>query len=250
MVDLVLVNIHTRHIAMFQEDELLPISALQHLMFCERQWALIHLEQQWLDNKLTAEGNLLHAKAHDPSTEVRDGLRITRGLRLRSLRLGLTGQADVVEFIRIDGSDPNICMAAGAVRLADLEGLWRPVPVEYKRGRDKVSDCDRVQVCAQALCLEEMLQTSLSVGAIFYGEPRKRLEIELNACLRATTEAAALRLHELDRNRKTPPAVWKSACKRCSLIELCMPRFTQAEASMGRYMDVLEKAAEGDWRAP
>jgi len=127
----------------YAEDDLLPLSGLQHLVFCERQWALIHIEQMWSENRLTAEGRALHDRAHDAGSESRPGLRIARGLRLRSLRLGLSGQADVVEFRA----------APSGVSLPAENGLWQPFPVEYKRGRPKPDHCDHVQLCAQALCL-------------------------------------------------------------------------------------------------
>lgn len=144
----------------FLEDDLLPLSGLQHLAFCERQWALIHIEQSWAENRLTAQGRVLHNRAHDGPPESRPGLRIARGLRLRSLRLGLSGQADVVEFYP----------APDGIALPGETGLWRPFPVEYKRGRPKAGRCDEVQLCAQALCLEEMFARPIPSGALFYWE--------------------------------------------------------------------------------
>ena len=151
---------------MFDEDDLLPISGLQHLVFCERQWALIHIEQFWEENRLTAEGRVLHERVHDTATESRPGVVVARGLRLQSRQLGLTGQADVVEFHRIGDGD------AGGVQLPEREGWWRPFPVEYKRGRPKANACDEVQLCAQALCLEEMFSVAIRSGALFYGTSR------------------------------------------------------------------------------
>src|ERR1700681_1367213 len=130
---------------LYSEDDLLPISGLQHLQFCERQWGLIHIEQQWEENRLTAEGRILHERVHEAGTEARPGVVIARGLQLRSLRLGLTGQADVVEFHEGDAG------AEGGVQLRDREGWWRPFPVEYKRGKPKADACDEVQLCAQAM---------------------------------------------------------------------------------------------------
>ena len=130
---------------MFTEDNLLPISALQHLLFCERQCALIHLERAWQENRLTAEGRIMHERVHEGGDETRRDVRIVRGLRLRSLALGLVGIADVVEFHR----------AADGVAVPESAGTWRPFPVEYKRGRPKSEPWDAVQLCAQALCLEE-----------------------------------------------------------------------------------------------
>jgi CRISPR-associated exonuclease Cas4 len=135
---------------MFTEAELLPLSALQHLAFCERQWGLIHLEQVWDENRLTVEGRHLHERADEPASENRRDLRIARGLRIRSLRLGLVGRADVVEFHRLPQEDEP---STDTLTLAGVAGRWRPLPVEYKRGRPKADAWDEVQLCAQALCL-------------------------------------------------------------------------------------------------
>jgi CRISPR-associated exonuclease Cas4 len=186
---------------MYTEDELLPLSSLQHLVFCERQWALIHLEQQWAENELTAEGRNLHERADEGADEWRDGVRICRGIRLRSLRLGLVGRADVVEF------------------RPTAEGPMQPYPVEYKRGRPKPDRCDEVQLCAQALCLEEMLQRPVPSGAIFYGQPRRRADVTLDAQLRRETETLA----------------YQKKCDRCSLYSICLPKST-AEKSVKRYL--------------
>ena len=196
---------------MYTEDTLLPISALQHLSFCKRQWGLIHLEQVWTENQFTAEGRSLHEKTHEAGTENRSGVRIVRGLRLQSLRLGLVGQADVVEFHAADAGVP----------LESRSGLWKPFPVEYKRGKAKPGNCDRVQLCAQGMCLEEMLATEIEYGALFYGRPRRREQVELNPALRAETEALALRLHELFDAGLTPRAKYSARCRSCSLHSAC-----------------------------
>ncbi|MBI2817800.1 MAG: CRISPR-associated protein Cas4 [Acidobacteria bacterium] len=204
---------------MYDEDDLLPISALQHLAFCERQWALIHLEGAWAENRLTVEGHHLHDRAHRPETESRRDLRIARGLRLRSLRLGLSGIADVVEFHRI-GNDST----AAGVSLSEVTGLWQPRPVEYKRGRPKLGPYDEIQLCAQALCLEEMLGISIPAGDLFYGEPRQRSEVVFSPDLREKTESLTARLHELTLSGKTPLARYEKKCDSCSLYELCLPK--------------------------
>lgn len=196
---------------MYPEADLLPLSALQHLLYCERQCALIHIEQIWTENRFTAEGRLAHEKVHSAGQEVRDGVRTVRDLTLRSLRLGLVGKTDVVEF---------------------RDGV--PYPVEHKRGRDKANDCDRVQLCAQALCLEEMLGITVPEGAIFYGQPRRRTVVPLDATLRQKTEEAAARLHALFDARVTPPAVYdKQKCEPCSLLNECQPR---AGGNVTRYL--------------
>lgn len=211
---------------MYAEDELLPISALQHLLFCRRQCALIHIEGLWQENYLTAQGRSLHEKTHNAQTENRPGVRIVRGLRLYSRRLGLTGQADVVEFHE----------SQAGIELTGAKGLWQPYPVEYKRGRAKPGNCDRVQLCAQAMCLEEMLQTQVPQGALFYGRPRRREMVELGRQLRTQTEHAAAELHELIESRFTPKAEYGKKCRSCSLYGCCMPRTTSVKKDIEHYL--------------
>ncbi len=237
---------------MFTEDDLLPLSGLQHLAFCERQWALIHLEQAWSENQFTAEGRVLHERAHDQETEARGYLRVARGLRIHSFCLGLVGMTDVVELKRECGEAPT-CNGSEAVRLPRVEGWWRPIPVEYKRGKPKLDRCDEVQLCAQALCLEEMLGVKISAGAIFYGRPRRRTEVVFSASLRQETETLAARLHELHRSGKTPRAVYMKKCRSCSLFEVCQPKATASSSSASRYftatlreLDSSEPRAAGD----
>ncbi len=214
---------------MFDEDDLLPISALQHLAFCPRQCALIYLEGVWEENVLTVQGRKLHDKAHEPQTEVRGNVRTARGLRLRSLRLGLAGQADVVEFHGVD--DP------AGVELEGVPGRWMPYPVEYKRGRPKPDRCDEIQLCAQALCLEEMLGAKIPTGALFYGEPRRRQEVPLDGELRRETEALAAELHALINSGRTPPPRRGRHCKSCSLVDTCAPDLRRAGRSASAFME-------------
>ena len=225
---------------MYDEDDLLPISALQHVAFCERQWALIHLEGQWAENRLTVEGHHLHDRAHKAETESRGNLRIARGLRLRSLRLGLSGIADVVEFHRLaDAPEKPISkpeQELTGVSLPGVPGLWRPRPVEYKRGKPKLGPYDEIQLCAQALCLEEMLGVSIPAGDLFYGEPRQRSEVALNSDLRQQTEKLAARLHDLTRIGKTPLARYEKKCDSCSLIGLCLPKTLGKAHTVGNYL--------------
>jgi CRISPR-associated exonuclease Cas4 len=202
---------------MYAEDQLLPLSGLQHLEFCERQWALIHIEQQWAENRLTAEGRLLHETAHAAGAESRPGVTICRGLSLRSLRLGLVGQADVVEF-----------------------HAKQPFPVEYKRGKPKSANCDRIQLCAQALCLEEMLGCAIPGGALFYGVTRRRLDVGFDTPLRADVERMAVRMHDLYEAGKTPMAKEEPKCGNCSLLEICMPG---KDRSVSRYLRASIKGA-------
>lgn len=211
----------------FPEDALLSISALQHLLFCERQCALIHVEQVWAENYLTIQGQHLHKKAHQATHESRKGVRITRGLPLRSLRLGLVGNADIVEFER-DGDN----VAEGGT-----ERGMRVTPVEYKRGRPKKDDSDRVQLCAQALCLEEMLNVSVAAGEIFYGQKRRHTPVVFDVRLRELTEATSRRLQELIASGRTPIARVEPKCEKCSLIELCLPGVTGLQRSATRVVD-------------
>ncbi|MGO8818220.1 MAG: CRISPR-associated protein Cas4 [Terriglobia bacterium] len=227
-------------LTMYTEEDLLPISALQHLSFCERQWALIHLEGLWAENRLTVEGHYLHDRTHKPETESRGDVRIGRALRLRSLRLGLTGIADVVEFRRATNPPEPPAIGSDAtppgVRLPGVAGVWQPFPVEYKRGKPKLGPFDEIQLCAQALCLEEMLGAPISSAAIFYGQPRERLEVPLTPALREQTERLAARLHELTQAGKTPVARYEKKCESCSLLTLCMPKTTGAGKSVDHYL--------------
>ncbi len=212
---------------MFAEADLLPVSALQHLPFCERQCALIHLEGLWAENVLTVEGKHLHEKAHAPdAAEKRGDVYIARSLVLRSLRLGLAGQADVVEF-HLDDS---------GVALPFKTGKWCPFPVEYKRGKPKRNHCDEVQLCAQALCLEEMLDANIPAGALFYGQTRRRVDVCFDPLLRGETEAVAARLHALIKSGKTPHAVREPKCESCSLERLCLPDALGARRSAARFL--------------
>jgi CRISPR-associated exonuclease Cas4 len=228
---------------MFTEDELLPISALQHLAFCQRQWALIHLEQQWSDNRLTAEGTLSHERAHDEETEVRGDLRIACGLRLRSLRLGLVGQVDVVEFHKI--TDKNTGIA-----LEGVNGLWQPVIIEYKHGKPKIGHEDEVQLCAQAMCLEEMLGVSLLSASFFYGQRRRRYEVALNEELRKETESLIALLHELTISGQTPASEYTSKYHNCSLMNICLPKVARGRKSVNDYLIKAAKLVEDTDEAP
>jgi CRISPR-associated exonuclease Cas4 len=200
----------------FAEDDLLPISALQHLLFCERQCALIHVERLWAENRLTVEGRHLHERPDAGRGENRPGGgRVARGLLLRSLRLGVWGKADVVEFRAVGG---------GSTQHPELSTQhFVAYPVEYKRGKPKRDGSDLVQLCAQALCLEEMLQAAVPAGAMFYGTTRRRVEVAFDEALRSLTLRTIERLHELVRSGRTPPAQRQKKCDRCSLLHLCMP---------------------------
>lgn len=223
---------------MYDDEELLPISALQHLAFCPRQCALLHVEGLWADNRLTVQGKQLHEQAHEPGTESRGDLRIARGLRLRSLRLGLTGQCDVVEFHRVSDN----CSDQG-VPLEGLSGLWRPFLVEYKRGKPKPDDCDIVQLCAQALCLEEMLGVSLPRGAMYYGQPRRRLEVDFDETLRSRVEQLTAQLRQMLTDGITPEPVKSPRCRGCSMSDQCLPGTTARSHRASRYVQTILDAA-------
>jgi CRISPR-associated exonuclease Cas4 len=216
---------------MYTEDDLLPISGLQHLAFCERQVALIHIEGLWEENVYTAEGKILHEHAHEEGSEAVGDLRIARGLRLRSLRLGLVGVADVVEFHRVD--NPGV---KTSVELAGVQGNWLPFIVEYKRGLPKLDRTDEVQLCAQAMCLEEMLDVEMTSSAFFYGKPRRRDVVNLDNSLRVETEKVANHLHGLINSGKTPPAFYSEKCQRCSLIDVCLPKMPRSQANVENYL--------------
>ena len=213
----------------FPEDDLLPISALQHFVFCPRQCALIHVEGIWAENPLTVAGTQLHERLDESGGEARGDLLTARALPLRSLRFGLSGRADAVELHRLPAGAP------GGVELPGRSGRWRPFPVETKRGKPKSHDADRVQLCAQALCLEEMLGVPVLAGALFYGTPRRREEVAFDAPLRAATEAAAQGVRDLIASGTTPRAVREPKCDRCSLIDRCLPDL--AGRSVRAYLD-------------
>lgn len=224
---------------LFTEEDLVPISALADLVYCDRRAALHHIEGVWEDNLATAEGTIMHEQAHEAETESRGDVRIARGLRLRSLRLGLTGMADVVEFRRV-GDDAQ----ANGVHLEGVVGLWQPFIVEYKRGRLRHEEGYEVQLCAQAICLEETLHVQTGSGSLFYGKTRRRLDIAFSEDLRNRTEAAAARLHELLESNTTPKAVHGPKCEQCSLVDLCMPSVTGGKRRVEKYLAEVIKQKE------
>jgi CRISPR-associated exonuclease Cas4 len=203
---------------MYSEDDLLQLSALQHYIFCPRQCALIHIEQIWDENRLTAEGRIMHEKVHEAERESRGKVRIEYGVPVRSLRLGLIGKADVVEFHR------------------SSEGKWQPFPVEYKRGKPKPDDCDKVQLCAQAMCLEEMLVVEISRGALFYGKTRHRQDVVFDEALRRKAQETAQKARALIESGVTPPPVYAKRCKSCSLVAECLPKTIDKRRSVSRYL--------------
>lgn len=200
---------------MYAESEYIMLSALQHYLFCPRQCALIHIEQQWAENRYTAEGKVLHERADSKQSGQQGAVRIVRTLVISSSRLGLSGRADVVEF-HTDG---------------------RVYPVEYKRGRPKKDRCDEVQLCAQALCLEEMLEVQIDGGALFYGQRKRRKEIAFDPELRTLTEEVVRNTHQMIQGGRTPAAEYEKKCDSCSLYSLCLPKSCGSARSVSRYMN-------------
>lgn len=205
---------------MYKEEEFIQLSALQHFVFCRRQCALIHIEQLWVENRFTAEGRIMHVNVHDESVRNLKGVHVERGVLLRSFNLGLVGKADIVEFHRQEGADK-----------------WMPFPVEYKRGEPKQGNCDKVQLCAQALCLEEMLGTEIASGALFYGKTRRRLDVLFDNVLRSETRETAKHLRVFIEAGKTPVPVYTAKCKACSFIEDCLPKAVSKNISAREYLN-------------
>ena len=222
---------------LFSEDELLPLSGLSHISFCDRRWALIHLESVWEENRFTAEGSQVHERAHSAELETRPGVLVRRTLPLHSFRLGLSGQADVVEFHPWD--------LEKAIRLPGRKGSWRAYPVEYKRSRDKAgSIAYRIQLCAQAMCLEEMLCTSVPEGAIYDAKARRRQEVHFEPPVRQEVSRLAEQMHSLYNSAVTPRAVLKRACRSCSLNNYCIPETFGAVQSVSQYLKRMAGTAE------
>ncbi len=200
------------------EDDYLMLSGLQHFIYCRRQWALIHVEQQWAENGRTVDGNLFHKKAHDDKKmEKRGDLLITRGLMVHSHALGISGICDVVEFHK----------AESGISLNNYDGQWLPYPVEYKRGEPKEHRADEAQLCAQAMCLEEMLACSIPRGSLFYGENRRRTQVEFTEELRDLVKSSIEEMQQYWSRGYTPKVKRHSGCNACSLKNLCLPALSK-----------------------
>ncbi len=213
------------------EEDCLPLSAIAQLAYCRRRCALIHIEGLWQDNPYTVEGSLLHESCEAYVTRMHEGLLIVRHLPLRSRELGLFGIADVVEFRRVDDASGQ----EGA-ELPGLEGRWRAYPVEYKRGSPEPDLPQMAQLCAQAMCLEEMLGAPVPAGAIYFGKAHQRREVTFDDELKNLVRDLARQLHELIASGRTPPAQPSRRCRGCSLKDLCMPRTAGAGRSAERYL--------------
>lgn len=203
----------------YKEEDYLMISGIQHFRFCRRQWALIHIEQQWAENVHTVTGELMHKKAHDPYlAENRKDVLITRALPVSSRTLGASGECDVVEFHRSEDG----------VHLHGHRGLYSIYPIEYKKGKPKTSEEDILQLVAQTICLEEMFSTVISEGAIFYGEIRRRERIEVTDDLRDRVRDMFKEMHQYYERRYTPKVKWSKSCNGCSLKDICLPKLGKA----------------------
>ncbi|MGD0338615.1 MAG: CRISPR-associated protein Cas4 [Bacteroidota bacterium] len=202
---------------MFSEDEFIQISGLQHYVYCPRQWALIHIEDVWTDNVFTVRGEILHEKVDTDTYETRGTKKTVRGLRIHSTRLGIVGRADVIEFKDTKNGQEEI------------------MPVEFKSGEPKEDISDKVQLCAQALCLEEMMNVTIRHGAFFYGRIRRRFQVELESELRKQTEEIISKIHEMATTRRTPPAEYSAKCRNCSLESICVPK-AMNESKLKKYI--------------
>jgi CRISPR-associated exonuclease Cas4 len=207
---------------MYSEDQFIQLSALQHYVFCPRQCALIHVEGVWNENVYTVRGNILHEKVDTDTYETRGALKTVRGLKIHSFRLGLAGRCDVVEFLKSK----------------DNSGSPEVVPVEFKSGQPKQNISDEVQLCAQALCLEEMLNTSMRRGAFFYGKIRRRVQVEINDALRKQTEEIIAAVHDMVSRKHAPQAKHMEKCRSCSLLDICQPK-AMNERRLKQYVKAL-----------
>ena len=218
----------------YTSDELLPLSGIQHFLFCRRQWALIHIEQQWKENALTAEGRIMHKRVDDPFfTETRNGVITARSVPIASYRLGLAGVCDVVEFtsspdgVKLPGRDG---LSTGLLR------LYLPAPVEYKRGKEKHDHSDEAQLCAQAMCLEEMLSVPIPYGYLYYGETRHRVAIELTVELRTLVKDMSDEMHNYFSRGYTPKVKPFKGCRSCSLADVCLPVLQGKVVAASKYI--------------
>ncbi|MCD7922411.1 MAG: CRISPR-associated protein Cas4 [Clostridiales bacterium] len=212
---------------MYKEENYLMLSGLQHFVFCRRQWALIHIEQQWSDNYQTTAGELMHRNAHDENKfEKRGDTMIARGLRIASPQLGLSGQCDVVEFHK----------SSEGISVFGYEGCWKIVPVEYKRGKAKEGREDEVQLCAQAMCLEEMFMTQIDEGFLFYGETKRRTRVSFGSDLRDYVRQCTLEMHDYFGRGYTPKVKSSPKCRSCSLSDLCVPKLNK-KRNVSKYIN-------------
>ena len=215
----------------YTSDDLLPLSGIQHFLFCRRQWALIHVERQWQENALTAEGKIMHQRVDDPFfTEKRKGVIIARAVPIASYRLGVSGVCDVVEFQEVAPSTEE------GIKLPGREGLYLPAPVEYKRGKEKHDHSDESQLCAQAICLEEMLAVNIPMGYLYYGETRHRIAVKLTAELRDLVRSMSEEMHAYFARGYTPRVKPSKGCRSCSLADVCLPELQEKVIAASCYI--------------
>jgi CRISPR-associated exonuclease Cas4 len=213
----------------YAPEDLLPLSGIQHFLFCRRQWALIHVERQWQENVLTAEGRILHSRVDDPFfTEKRKGVIVARSVPVASTSLGLSGVCDVVEFTE----------SPQGINLPGYEGTFLPAPVEYKRGKEKQEQSDAAQLCAQAICLEDMLAVSIPIGYLYYGQTRRRVAVELTAALRDLVRKAAQEMHAYFQRGYTPKVKPFKGCRSCSLADVCLPHLQSKVMPASAYIQL------------
>lgn len=216
---------------MYNDSDILSISGIQHFVFCRRQWALIHIEQQWAENLLTVSGEIMHQRAHDDLfTETRNGVITSRGMPVISYELGIQGVCDVVEFIP----------ATDGATIHGKPDKYKIVPVEYKHGKPKETDADILQVAAQAMCLENMFCTTINEVALFYGKTKHRQRIPLSDDIRSRLLAVLEEMHQLYARRHTPKVKLNKNCKACSLNNLCIPKLTKVKSVQKYISDMLE----------
>ncbi len=219
----------------YTEDNYLMLSGIQHFKFCKRQWALIHIEQQWEENVHTVVGELMHKKAHDPYfVEKRKDLLIARSLPIASRKMGVSGECDVVEFHRCEDG----------IKLHGHRGTFSVYPIEYKKGKPKPTEEDRLQLVAQALCLEEMFSTNIQKGALFYGETRRREVLEITEELRQEVREMFREMHQYFDRKYTPKVKYSKACNACSLKEICLPKLGKS-GSVKAYIEQMLKEDGG-----
>lgn len=206
---------------MYSDEDYLMISGIQHFDYCRRQWGLIHVADEWRENALTIGGDIMHERAHDESLRERRGDTIVvRGLTVRSSAMGVIGQCDVVEFHECEQGHP----------LFGEDSSWSECPVEYKHGHSKTINADRLQLTAQAMCLEEMFGSEIPYGFLYYGETRSREKVEFLQEIRQEVERDFAEMHSLYQKRWIPKARYRKSCKSCSLYELCMPKAKSVRA--------------------
>ncbi len=213
----------------YKEEDYLMLSGIQHYAFCRRQWALIHIEKQWEENVRTVEGHLVHERAHDKLlSETRGNILISRGMPIYSASLGTSGDCDVVEFHK----------SREGITLTGKEGLYKVIPIEYKKGKEKEEDADLLQLAAQAVCLEEMLCCSIPIGYLYYHETRRRTEVAINEELRNKVVEMFAEMHQMLERRYTPKVKRAKRCNACSLKNICLPQL----CSSSSVQDYINKA--------